>query len=60
MSDEYNPLSSISWQLKRIADALEEMNEMNRPKQISNDDNVEPPKISGSLRDMIKTKKRGS
>jgi DNA-binding NarL/FixJ family response regulator len=31
-NEEYNPLSSISWQLKRIADALEEMNEMNRPK----------------------------
>lgn len=32
MSNDYNQLSSISWQLKRIADALEEMNEMNRPK----------------------------
>lgn len=32
MSNDYNHLSSISWQLKRIADALEEMNEMNKPK----------------------------
>lgn len=58
MSNEYNPFTSISWQLKRIADALEEMNQMNRPKEVSSDNNEQLPKMSGSLRDMLKTKSR--
>lgn len=53
MNNKHNALTSISWQLKRIADALEEMNERSRPQQ-----EVEDVDYAAGLKALIKSKEK--
>lgn len=54
MNEHHDPLKSISWQLKRIADVLEEMNEINKSKDKTEE--ISPGPTGINLREILKSK----